>query len=166
MMVKFIARSPGGHAAMPPKSTPLARLGKMMAWIEENDPFPSVISDTTAQMLRCFGPYMRKFGFILKRPKLFVPLLKKTLPRLSPTAGALLKTTLVFTVSGGSKAANVIPTEAWVIGNLRCAPHQTQQEYAEASVDGKLVQLNCGHYVHDFEYEKIAEEIRDLARCL
>ena len=128
MMVKFIARSPGGHAAMPPKNTPLTRLGKMMAWVEENDPFPSVISDTTAQMLRCFGPYMRKFGFILKHPKLFAPLLKKALPKLSPTAGALLKTTIVFTMSGGSKASNVIPTEAWVIGNLRCAPHQTQQE--------------------------------------
>ena len=128
MMVKFIARSPGGHAAMPPKNTPLARLAKMVAWIEENDPFPSVISDTTAQMLRCFGPYMRKFGLILKYPKLFAPLLKKTLPRLSPSAGALLKTTIVFTMSGGSKASNVIPTEAWVIGNLRCAPHQTQQE--------------------------------------
>ena len=40
------------------------------------------------------------------------------------------------------------------------------QEYADASVDGKLVQLNCGHYVHDFEYKKIAEEIRKLAQRL
>ena len=37
------------------------------------------------------------------------------------------------------------------------------QEYADASVDGKLIQLSCGHYVHDFEYKKIAGEIRDLA---
>ena len=43
---------------------------------------------------------------------------------------------------------------------------RTHQEYADASVDGKLVQLNCGHYVHDFEYEKIAEEIRKLAMSL
>lgn len=161
MTVKFIARSPGGHAAMPPKNTPLARLGKMMAWIEENDPFPSVISDTTAQMLRCFGPYMRKFGFILKHPKLFAPLLKKTLPKLSPTAGALLKTTLVFTMSGGSKAANVIPTEAWVIGNLRCAPHQTQQECIDilkeiASKFDVEVEANYrprGGYVADYRDE-------------
>lgn len=34
------------------------------------------------------------------------------------------------------------------------------------SVDGKLVQLNCGHYVHDFEYVKIAEGIRELAKRL
>lgn len=40
------------------------------------------------------------------------------------------------------------------------------QEYADASTNGKLVQLNCGHYVHDFEYRQIAEEIRELAKCL
>ena len=40
------------------------------------------------------------------------------------------------------------------------------QDYADASVDGKLVQLSCGHYVHDFEYGKIAEEIRELAKRL
>lgn len=43
---------------------------------------------------------------------------------------------------------------------------RAHQEYADASVEGKLVQLSCGHYVHDFEYEKIAEEIRELAKRL
>ena len=126
--VKFIARSAGGHAAMAGRNTPLARLGKMMADIEEHDPFPPVITDTTAQMLRCFGPYMRKFGFVAKHPKLFTPLLKKVLPAASPSAGALIKTTIVFTMAGGSPAGNVVPTEAWVVGNVRVAPHQTPQE--------------------------------------
>lgn len=40
------------------------------------------------------------------------------------------------------------------------------QEYADASADGKVVQLGCGHYVHDFEYETIAAEIRELAKRL
>ena len=40
------------------------------------------------------------------------------------------------------------------------------QEYADASVNGKLVQLSCGHYVHDFEFRKIAEEIRELVKHL
>ena len=126
--VKFTARSAGGHAAMPAKNTPLARLAKMIAEIEKHDPFPPVITDTTAQMLRCFGPYMRKFGFVAKHPKLFAPLLKKVLPAASASAGALIKTTIVFTMASGSPAGNVIPTEAWVIGNMRVAPHQTPQE--------------------------------------
>ena len=43
---------------------------------------------------------------------------------------------------------------------------RTHQEYADVSADGKMLQLNCGHYVHDFEPEKIAEEIRELAKRL
>ena len=43
---------------------------------------------------------------------------------------------------------------------------KAHQDYAEASVDGRLVQLDCGHYVHDFEFEKIAGEIRELANRL
>lgn len=43
---------------------------------------------------------------------------------------------------------------------------KAHQDYADASVDGRLIQLSCGHYVHDFEYEKIAEEIRALAKRL
>lgn len=43
---------------------------------------------------------------------------------------------------------------------------KAHQDYAEASVDGRLVQLDCGHYVHDFEFEKIAAEIRKLANRL
>ena len=43
---------------------------------------------------------------------------------------------------------------------------KAHQDYAEASVDGRLIQLDCGHYVHDFEFEKIAGEIRELANRL
>ena len=43
---------------------------------------------------------------------------------------------------------------------------RTHQEYTNASIDGRLIQLNCGHYVHDFDFCKIAEEIRELAKRL
>ncbi len=43
---------------------------------------------------------------------------------------------------------------------------KAHQDYADASADGRLVQLDCGHYVHDFEFEKIAGEIRELAKRL
>ncbi len=130
--VKFTAKSPGGHASMPKRNSPLARLGKMMAYMDDHDPFPPVISDTIAEMLRRFGPYMRKFGFVAKNPRLFGPLIKKILPAASPLAGALLKTTSVFTMATvPSQAVNVIPTEASVVSNVRVAPHQTSQECIE-----------------------------------
>lgn len=41
--------------------------------------------------------------------------------------------------------------ELWVGG---------MQAMVDASLDGKLIQLDCGHYVHDFEYERISGEMK------
>lgn len=37
-----------------------------------------------------------------------------------------------------------------------------QKEYIKELSDGRLVELNCSHYVHDHEYEFMAEEIRNF----
>ena len=36
----------------------------------------------------------------------------------------MLKTTLAFTMASGSEGTNVLPQEAWVIGNMRYSHHQ------------------------------------------
>ena len=36
------------------------------------------------------------------------------------------------------------------------------QAMADASTNGKVIKLDCGHYVHDFEYERIASDIKAL----
>ena len=35
-----------------------------------------------------------------------------------------------------------------------------QNSYLETVANGKLIKLDCPHYVHDYEYERISEEIR------
>ena len=60
----------------------------------------------------------------MSKPEFFKPALEKAMPAISPTAGALLKTTLAFTMAKGSDGRNVLPQEAWVIGNMRCSHHQ------------------------------------------
>ncbi len=37
-----------------------------------------------------------------------------------------------------------------------------QKDYIQGVSDGRLVELNCSHYVHDHEYEFIAEEMADF----
>lgn len=37
-----------------------------------------------------------------------------------------------------------------------------QAEFAAACGDAQIIELDCGHYVHDFEYERIAAEIKDF----
>ena len=72
-------------------------------------------------MMRRIAPYMGPVGFVLKHPELFGRLIRFALPRISDTAGAILRTTLAFTMAKGSGGINVIPDEAYVIGNMRTA---------------------------------------------
>lgn len=129
--IRFSAKDAGGHASMPRKNTALVRLSRFILYVEKHDPFPADITDIGAEMLRCFAPYMKKYGFLAKHPKFFSPILKKILPSFSATAANYIKTTLAFTMAGGSSSQNVLPTEAFVIGNMRVAPPYTQEQCIE-----------------------------------
>jgi carboxypeptidase PM20D1 len=59
---------------------------------------------------------------------LFKGLLKKLLPAISSAGGAMLHTTIAFTMAKGSDGLNVLPQEAYVTGNMRFIPHQDAEE--------------------------------------
>lgn len=126
--LKFSAVSDGGHASAPPKDSPLIRLAKFMVEVEKKDPFQKEIGQVTKEMFLRLSPYMKKGGFLMKHIGFFAPLVKWLLPRLSPTAGAMIKTTIAFTMAEGSKGTNVLPQEAWVIGNMRFSHHEGREE--------------------------------------
>ena len=133
MDLKFIAKSNGGHASAPGKDTPLVRLGKFMAEAEKAACFDVQVSDTVKEMLSRFAPTM---SGIMKTAcsnvNTFKPALKKIMPMISPAGAALLRTTLAFTMSKGSDGTNVIPQEAWVVGNMRFSHHQGKKASVEA----------------------------------
>ncbi|MBQ7295715.1 MAG: M20/M25/M40 family metallo-hydrolase [Clostridia bacterium] len=131
--LKFIAKSNGGHASAPGKNTPLVRLGKFMAEAEKAECFEVQMSDTVKEMLSRFAPTM---SGVMKAAcgnvNTFKPVLKKVMPMISPAGAAMLRTTLAFTMSKGSDGANVIPQEAWVVGNMRFSHHQGKKSSVEA----------------------------------
>lgn len=131
--VKFTARGSGGHASAPKKNTPLVRLGKFMAEVEKHSPFVCEFSPTLEEMFRRCAPNM-DFGMklIFANMWLFKPLLKKLLPFINAAAGAMLHTTLAFTMAKGSDGLNVLPQEAYVTGNMRFIHHQPNRESIEA----------------------------------
>lgn len=127
--LKFVARSKGGHASTPGKDTPLVRLGKFMAAAEKSDCFTAELSPVVQEMLRRMAPtYSGAMKTLLAHTGAVKGLLCKVIPGLSPTAGAMLKTTLAFTMAGGSEGANVLPQEAYVVGNMRFSHHQGQED--------------------------------------
>ena len=130
--VKFTAKSTGGHASAPSKGTPIARLAAFVNEMENHSPFKKEILPEVAAMFRTLAPY-GSFGLklILGNLWLFGPILKVVLPKISAQAGAMLKTTIAFTMQTGSNAYNVIPQEATLGANLRFIPHQGEKESLE-----------------------------------
>lgn len=127
--VKFTARSQGGHSSAPSKDLPIDRLAAFVADVKRNDPFRSEMSEYVKVMFKNLSPYVGgAVGFLMKHAGFFAPVLKKIVPSISATAGAMFKTTVCFTMMQGSKAENVIPQEAWVVANLRFIPHQGMEE--------------------------------------
>ncbi len=131
--LKFTAKSLGGHASTPGKNTPLSRLSRFIVEAEKSSVFETKMSPTIQEMLSRFAP---KMSGIMKlacgNVRLFKPLLTKIMPSVSPAAAALLRTTLAFTMCKGSDGANVLPQEAWVIGNMRYSHHQGRDESVKA----------------------------------
>lgn len=131
--LKFIARSKGGHASMPPKGTPLVRLGRFMFACDYSNLFDTELSPAVAEMFARMAPTMTGVTKrIFSDPMKYKKLLATLMPRLSVAGGAMVKTTVAFTMAKGSDSTNVIPEEAYVIGNMRFSHHQGQQASFEA----------------------------------
>ena len=59
---------------------------------------------------------------------LFRPVLLLALPMISAQAGAMIRTTVAFTMLSGSDAFNVMPQRATLGANMRFIPHQGMEE--------------------------------------
>ena len=127
--VKFTAKSKGGHASAPAKNTPIARLSSFVNEIETHDPFKKKMLPEVQSMFESLAPYADfPLKLVLGNMWFFKPLLIKVMPLISAQAGAMLKTTIAFTMQSGSDAYNVIPQEATLGANMRFIPHQGMDE--------------------------------------
>ena len=145
--IKITAHSNGGHASTPKKGSPIARISAFVNDIEKHDPNKAKMNATVQEMLRRFAPYTSgALGFVFKHIKAFSPLLEKVLPKINASAGAMIKTTMAFTMCGGSNAANVLPEEAWLNINTRFIQHQGIEETR------KILEPLCKKYDLEMEF--------------
>ena len=122
--LKFTARSNGGHASTPGRNTPIVRLGKFMSYVDSHRVFDQELSPVIIKMFKTFAPYMGKAGKVIGRVDKLKRPLEAVLPKLGGQIGALVSTTIAFTMTGGGEAVNVIPSKAWVVADMRCSHHQ------------------------------------------
>ncbi len=171
--VKFTARSAGGHASAPGKNSPIARLSALVTEAEKGKLFRRKILPEVEAMFRRMAPYA-PFGLklVMGNVWLFGPLLKRVLPGISAQAGAMLQTTMAFTMQSGSHACNVLPQEATLGANLRFIPHQGMEE--SLAVAEKLAKrhgvemevLNGDNYsrpvdIHGEAFRQVEEVVRE-----
>ena len=127
--VTFTAKSNGGHASTPRKNSPLAKLADYVHYVEHNNVFRRRMPPEVAAMFTQLAPYASfPLRFVFLNLWLFKPLLLRVLPMISAQAGAMIRTTIAFTMARGSDACNVMPQEASVSANVRFIPHQGMEE--------------------------------------
>lgn len=129
MDVKITARGEGGHSSAPKKNTTVSRLTDFMYEVNHSHPFEMKMTPHVKAMFANLAP---SFGFgmrlIFGNLWLFSGLLTKLMPSINAEGAAMLGTTCTFTMMHGSEASNVIPSEAYVIANLRTGFTQDTKE--------------------------------------
>ena len=127
--VRFTAESNGGHASAPKAHSPIARLAALVHEAETKPVFKRKMPKEVAAMFETLAPYASfPLKLVFTNLWLFKPVLLKVLPLISAQAGAMIRTTMAFTMQSGSDAFNVMPQKATLGANLRFIPHQGMEE--------------------------------------
>ncbi len=127
--VTFTAASNGGHASAPKAHSPIARLAAFVHYVETHRVFKRKMPPEVAAMFATLAPYASfPLKMVFGNLWLFRPILLQVLPMISAQAGAMIRTTMAFTMQSGSDACNVMPARATVSANMRFIPHQGMEE--------------------------------------
>ena len=123
--VKLTARSTGGHASAPVRNSPAVRIADFIHEAEHKRIFRRRMPPEVQAMFETLAPYASfPLRLVFGNMWLFRPLLLQVLPMISAQGGAMIRTTMAFTMLKGSDAYNVMPQEASLGVNMRFIPHQ------------------------------------------
>jgi len=125
MTVRLETTAAPGHASAPGKATAVARIGRAVARLT-GPVFPARLPKTTATMLDTFAEHTTGApGLMLKTLARFPALTAQIFGKLGGEAGATVRTTVAPTMIEGGTAANVLPSRASAVLNVRVAPGET-----------------------------------------
>ncbi|MEV6851276.1 M20/M25/M40 family metallo-hydrolase [Actinoplanes sp. NPDC051411] len=109
----------GGHASVPARLGPTARLARAVTRIDAIK-HPAYVPDATVEFFRRLTPYAPAvLRPLAKQAGRLRPLLAAVLGRLGPESSSMTRTTAVATTLSGSPALNVVATTAVAGVNIR-----------------------------------------------
>ena len=158
MDVRYTAQSSGGHASAPRPNSPLIRLSKVCVRLDKN-PFPYHLTRPVEEMFDTLGRHSNfLFRMVFANLWLFKGLIDRFLCRTQGgEINALMRTTIAFTQSQGSKASNVIPPKASMVSNMRLNPADSVASalaYLKKTVKNPEVEITV---LESFEPSPISE---------
>ena len=127
LALELSAAGAAGHASMPPTTSAIGTLSAALVRLDTN-PMPASVRPPVRQLLACAAPSM---GFarrlILSNLWLFERLVTWQLAQ-NPSTNAAVRTTSAVTVVQGGTKANVLPSEARAIVDVRILPGDTSAD--------------------------------------
>ncbi len=148
MDVQYTCKSAGGHASAPKPHTPVGMLSAACCKIEKN-PFKSHLTKPVAEMFDTLGRHSSfLYRMIFANLWAFSGVLDLICKKSGGELNALMRTTVAFTQMNGSKAANVIPPEAWMVSNIRLNPMDTMDSalnYIKKTVNSPDIEITALH---------------------
>lgn len=154
--VKLTVTGQDGHSSMPPRSTAVGTLAKIITNVEKN-PMPARLIGPVKDMFKTMAPHVDGKKFILKNIDKLFPIISPILGK-DPTINSLIRTTIAFTIVEGSQAPNVLPKTATTTANLRILQGDT--------IDSTIEHIRRVNPGIDFEIEKLlieeASEISEI----
>ncbi|MGL1891256.1 MAG: M20 family peptidase [Spirochaetaceae bacterium] len=127
--IEITIKGEGGHASMPPVSTSVGQMAKVITNLEKNQ-MPLKITTPVKLFLSTIGPRLGNLNrIILGNLWIFKPIFINIFSK-TTSGNAMLRTTTAVTMAQGSNAANVLPQIAKATINYRITPGD--------SIDGVL----------------------------
>ena len=134
----------GGHASMPAKWGPTARLARAIVRIEKS-PMPAHTPGPTIDMIERLAAHVN-FALrpVLANASKLTPVINRALVAAGPESAALTRTTVAVTTLKGSPANNVIASKATAGLNVRIMTGETIEgvvAHLRKAIRDKLVQI-------------------------
>lgn len=122
--LELTLRGKSGHAAYPPRHTLIGRMSKIVRRVEKKQ-FKMKLTKPVRQLIDVLGRTLPfPVRIVLANTWFFMPLIKLAC-RFIPVGGALMRTTIAFTQTQGSKASNVLPDHVTAVANFRLSEGET-----------------------------------------
>lgn len=127
MNIKLVAQTKGGHASTPPKETPITSLSQAVTKLNRSKAFKLKLTSPVRYLFESLAPHSKSFfiKMIFANLWIFLPVVKLIAKSSGGEFLAMFKTTQAFTMSSGSEAINVLPSEASIGINYRLMPGET-----------------------------------------